>query len=262
MNDSSWLSAEAEAEAAEAAERRNLQSGLNIAGGAIGLLSLFVGGLPVAFVGLMIGGFALLFAYLYVELVAKAVRMWVNRSLFGNHLGQIEPFRSGEEELASLGLVFKGLTVDITWEHVKIRDGLFGEKIVEVTSDPHSASGLMFPPNGKRFKVKILVPSLVGTRLTVELISTGGAIDTRLFSTVHEFISKEEGVRTLAVESKYSLSFSDEATQEEDHFEVNIVGAYKNESLDSKVELKVKVDSPGNNPGRASGVFVCDIQEP
>ncbi|USZ50668.1 hypothetical protein [Halomonas sp. DN3] len=231
----------------EAAGRSNLQSGLTIAGGAIGLISLFVGGLPVAFVGLVVGGIALFFAYLYVELVAKAVRMWINRSFFGNHLGQIEPFRSGEEELASLGLVFKGLTVDITWEHVNIRDGLFGEKIVEAVSDPHSASGMMFPPNGKRFNIKVLVPDLGKMRLEFSLYrekSLGGV--EKLFSSVYE-VNQSETV--LEKKSASSIGDNGFAEKKDGFYTISETHSYMSSQLgDSGAELRVKIfnDTSGN----------------
>ena len=231
----------------EAAGRSNLQSGLTIAGGAIGLISLFVGGLPVAFVGLVVGGIALFFAYLYVELVAKAVRMWINRSLFGNHLGQIEPFRSGEEELASLGLVFKGLTVDITWEHVNIRDGFFGEKVVEAVSDPRSASGMMFPPNGKRFNIEILAPDLGDIRLEFSLYSMKslGGVE-RLMNSVYEVV-ESNGV--LEKKSASSIGDNNFVDNEGGFYKVSETHAYMSSQLGGgAAELRVKfIDNNSGN---------------
>ena len=233
----------------EAAGRSNLQSGLTFAGGAIGLISLFVGGLPVAFVGLVVGGIALFFAYLYVELVAKAVRMWINRSLFGNHLGQIEPFRSGEEELASLGLVFKGLTVDITWEHVNIRDGFFGEKVVEAVSDPRSASGMMFPPNGKRFKIDVLVPDIIGLSLDIELTTGQGRTLKRLsiYSFVNDHVAglvRADRVYVLGESNRSEVEIKIEKEGGK-FYGISYYESYLNEEIDVISELSVALGWPG-----------------
>ncbi len=115
----------------------------------------------------------LVLAWVFVELVAKAVYMRVDLSLIGNHKGQIEPFRSAEEELASLDLVFKGLMVDIQWEGVEIREGIFGGIVGETKPIPNSMLGVVFNLNGKKFKVRLLVPKLEGLRLTAELVSDG-----------------------------------------------------------------------------------------
>ena len=77
--------------------------------GSLGLMTLFIAGGPLTVAALLVSITVLVLAWIFVELVAKAVYMWVDLSLIGNHKGQIEPFRSAEEELASLDLVFKGL---------------------------------------------------------------------------------------------------------------------------------------------------------
>ncbi|MGK0544194.1 hypothetical protein ACSEE7_01690 [Halomonas cupida] len=105
---------------------------------------------------------------MFVELVAKAVYMWIDLSLIGNHNGQIEPFRSAQQELASLDLVFKGLTVDITREYLHVREGAFGGTALERAVEPISPRGSYNHPAAVKFIIEVSIPDIDNGMVRVE----------------------------------------------------------------------------------------------
>ena len=231
---------------------RHVQGGLSILSGSLGLMSLFIAGGPLAFAALLVSIVVLILAWMFVELVAKAVYMWVDLSLIGNHKGQIEPFRSAEEELASLDLVFKGLTVDIQWEDVHIRISQSGEQIVESPRN-NPVSGWK-AANGKRFKIKVSVPDVGGMILRLDLSSGQIARSRSLFS--KEYIKNDPDGKLRSVERvEDEGGVQDSVEEDEGFYIVGLDAFYSNDRLLEMASLRVSFTDVKRGGERASNRF-------
>ncbi|MCJ8284119.1 hypothetical protein [Halomonas sp.] len=178
--------------------------------------------------------------------------MWVDLSLIGNHKGQIEPFRSAEEELASLDLVFKGLTVDIQWEHVHIRISQSGEQIVESPRN-NPVSGWK-AANGKKVNVEISVPQGDGERLTVELFSGEGLEKGLLVSKAYE--GEAEGYLSERSEEKGTGVQSKSIDQKDGFNLVRLVLVYHENLVPDLISLSIRYSAGSSNGNSGNGNFV------
>lgn len=169
---------------------------LKVLGALLGFAGLIGGGFPLAIVGFFFAVCSLLLGKYFVKLVPPAVWMWVNRSLIGNHVGYIAPFKGAEEEMASLELVFKGVTVDISKRDIVISEGINGERIIERASwADHPDIVVLNPPNGKNITVKVIVPNLDSIRLVVSLMTITGVTDAALTSRTFEKRTKDDKLK-------------------------------------------------------------------
>ena len=69
--------------------------------------------------GIFLGIIVLVVGYFFMTLVLPSVQTWVNRSILGEHEGQILPFGDIATEQSSLELVFQGVVVDLSWQDVR-----------------------------------------------------------------------------------------------------------------------------------------------
>ncbi|MGQ7247436.1 T6SS effector BTH_I2691 family protein [Halomonas sp. V046] len=243
----------------EMAAMRRLQGGLSITSGGLGLAGLFIAGGPLAAASLGVALIVIALAYLFVELVAKAVYMWIDRSLLGNHRGQVEPFRSAEEETASLDLVFKGLTVDIQWENVHIYEGWDGELAAKKpTSDPYSGIVLA---NGKRFFVNISVPDLKNMRMSVESTTGNGAYSDRLFNYVYEKKRAEEDFSLKETKGESLGSDAEKCLLKDGFWTISFSRFYPDDMLSRNFSTFVKFfpDNAGRRSPHSMGYFLCQL---
>ncbi|MGK0544192.1 T6SS effector BTH_I2691 family protein [Halomonas cupida] len=140
-------------------------------GGILAIVGVFVFSGLLTLIGGLITVALLVLGVLFIKLVAQAVYMWIDRSLIGNHVGLVEPFRSAEEELASLELVFRGVTVNIHHERVNIHYQEDGQSVVsKAGGNPYSG---MVVANGTMITIKLSVPVLSNMLLDLELASIG-----------------------------------------------------------------------------------------
>lgn len=156
----------------EMTAKRTTLGNLSITSGILGLIGLVAAGPALVAAGAFLGIISLVLGYKYVDLVAKSVWLWINLSYMGNHKGQIEAFSTSDNEIASLQSVFKGLTVDITWENVYRYDDAFGrEHAAQVGVGPRY---IYQSGNAKKIFLSILIPTIDVGELSITLLTSQG----------------------------------------------------------------------------------------
>jgi len=98
-------------------------------------------------------------------LVAPAVASWVNRCRYGNHQGQLLPYEALEEEKNGLELLFKGVTVEMTWEKY---DEAF-ESRGPVPLDGRWEDIATIATNDIKINILVTAPDLEGIELGLKL---------------------------------------------------------------------------------------------
>ncbi|MGQ7246720.1 T6SS effector BTH_I2691 family protein [Halomonas sp. V046] len=146
-------------------------------------------------------------------LVPRACRTWLLRSCLGKWSrggalrGQIEPFASAAEEMNSLELVFRGVTVDLVWKYDTSTPPRYDFIRGELEENPQENPGgdYLDYQLDKEISLKVTLPKLDRVSLTVELV---GWVDER-----SGVLSEERSV--------YRYDFS--RTHVDDSFSVRVV---------------------------------------
>ena len=93
------------------------------------------------------------------------VENWFNRCRYGNHQGQLLPYEALEEEKNGLELLFKGVTVEMTWEKY---DEAF-ESRGPVPLDGRWEDIATIATNDIKINILVTVPDLEGMELGLKL---------------------------------------------------------------------------------------------
>ncbi|WP_026321281.1 T6SS effector BTH_I2691 family protein, partial [Arhodomonas aquaeolei] len=156
---------------AELMGRKTALGAATLTGGIIALLGVpppFSGAIAVT--GMLV---TLWLAQGTALLVPPAVGMWLNRSFFGQHRGQLEPYRDLAEAHDALAMVFKGVTVEFTWTpDPAALDWAAGPVPTGPTPSPVPAETTRSPA-GRTLYLTITLPDLVAMEVRGAMIRLG-----------------------------------------------------------------------------------------
>lgn len=183
----------------------------------------------------------LLFGARFAELVAPAVVMWVRRCRFGIPKGLLEPYDSLEAEKSGLGLIFKGVTVEMVYEDAEVH---YSDSGVPVRVDGIEDRTRMQGEPSKIFEILVTVPDLDAMELTLELEAFKGAFKRTLFDLSYKKLLGGD----LGAVKRYSGKFSDggRVRKNDGCYKVSVMRFYKNEDLGDAAELRVEFIDKNN----------------
>lgn len=244
--------------------RREIVGGATIAGGVLGLIGLAVPALGIPAVGIIIGIVMLVIAFAFVELVAPSVGMWINRSILGYHRGQLAEFKNADEERASLDMVFRGVTVELTWENALNAGPAVMPHMMPAEQQPARVSG--YPAiasqnepeyTAKRIALKVTVPKLEEVYLSMTMVAKKEEwlSDKELY--------KYEFGKNGDTENLKRLRSGDDATHhdfpavgvKDNAYEIEVVRSYLSSEIGDAVNLALVFQGGANNGDRKQAVF-------
>lgn len=229
------------------------------------MIGLAVPALGIPAVGIIIGIVMLVIAFAFVELVAPSVGMWINRSILGYHRGQVEEFKNADEERASLDMVFRGVTVELTWENALNAGPAVMPHMMPAEQQPARVSG--YPAiagqnepeyTAKRIALKVTVPKLDEVYIALSLDGNVGEKE-RPENLYRYELKKEKGNSGLAILEAGKDPESNAApisiNTKDDSYGIEIVRTRDNSTLGNGVRLSVVFQGAGVDNERKQDVF-------